>query len=164
MQGLTSTVSDFGFIILSILFLSSGQQVRGQQTEPPIIDLGPQAFRMDLFLHDDALIAEREGLELRAARVRKHPANPVVAIDRPWEIGVFNYTCVIQDREQGLYKMWYQMIVPKPGDNQSRCHYAVSQDGIRWEKPALGIVEFEGSKENNITFEELEGILGTPSY
>jgi len=28
--------------------------------------------------------------------------------------------------------------------------YATSMDGIRWEKPSLGLVEFDGSKDNNI--------------
>ena len=28
--------------------------------------------------------------------------------------------------------------------------YAESDDGIHWRKPSLGIVEFEGSKDNNI--------------
>jgi hypothetical protein len=164
MQQLHSKASGFGCLALFMLIVSSSQECRGQQTESRIVDLGPQAFRMDLFLHDDALIAERDGLELRTANIRRHPANPVVVRDRSWEIGVFNYTCVIQDREQGLYKMWYQMIVSNPGDNKSRCHYAFSRDGIHWEKPALGVVEFEGSKENNIVFEELDGIRGTPSY
>lgn len=107
MQRLSLTAAGFGCLVLSILLVSSSRRCRGQQTEPPIVDLGPQAFRMELFLHDDALIAEHEGLVLRTARVRRHPANPVVVTDRPWEIGAFNYTCVIQDREQGLYKMWY---------------------------------------------------------
>ena len=156
--------SGLGCLILYIVFVSSCQQFRRHAAEPPIVDLGPQPFRMELFLHDDALIAERDGVELRTARIRKHPANPLIGIDRPWERGRFNYTCVIQDREEGLYKMWYQMILSNPGDNKSRCHYAVSQDGIHWEKPALGLVEFEGSKENNILFEELKGIRGTPSY
>jgi hypothetical protein len=30
--------------------------------------------------------------------------------------------------------------------------YAVSRDGIRWEKPNLGLVEFRGNKENNIVW------------
>ncbi len=28
--------------------------------------------------------------------------------------------------------------------------YAVSKDGVNWEKPDLGLVEFNGSKHNNI--------------
>jgi hypothetical protein len=27
--------------------------------------------------------------------------------------------------------------------------YAVSEDGLHWEKPNLGLVEYNGSKENN---------------
>ena len=52
---------------------------------------------------------------LTPATVRKHPGNPILVKDRPWEVGILNYTCVLQDREEGLYKMWYQIIRPKAG-------------------------------------------------
>ena len=35
--------------------------------------------------------------------------------------------------------------------------YAVSQDGINWEKPNLQIVEYEGSKDNNIIWQGPHG-------
>ena len=132
--------------------------------ENRIVQLGPERNLADLFLHDDFLVAQTEGLVLATAKVRKHPANPVLVKDRPWEQGMLNYTCVIQDPEEGLYKMWYQMIRPLTGRNESWCLYAESKDGVRWDKPSLGIVEFQGSKQNNILFHEYENVTGTPSY
>ena len=81
-------------------------------------------------------------------------------------MGILNYTCVLQDHEEGLFKMWYQIIRPKAGGggNESWCLYATSPDGLVWEKPELGIVEHDGSTRNNILFYEHEGIRGTPSY
>src|SRR5690606_4777272 len=38
---------------------------------------------------------------------------------------------------------------PPRGRRMGVC-YAVSADGITWEKPALGVTEFKGSAENNI--------------
>jgi hypothetical protein len=35
--------------------------------------------------------------------------------------------------------------------------YAVSKDGVHWEKPNLGLVEFNGSKDNNIIFRNAHG-------
>ncbi len=37
---------------------------------------------------------------------------------------------------------------------------AVSADGIVWEKPSLGLVEFDGNTHNNIMFSEAEGLAG----
>jgi len=129
-----------------------------------IVQIGPEDHKADLFLHDDRLVEEKEGLVFKPAKVRKYEGNPVFTVDKPSERGRLNYTCVIQDREEGLFKMWYQMVISQPGGNLSWCHYAVSKDGVHWEKPNVGLVEFEGSKNNNILFEQLEGIRGTPSY
>ncbi|MFV1967478.1 MAG: hypothetical protein ACC628_18785 [Pirellulaceae bacterium] len=35
----------------------------------------------------------------------------------------------------------------------SYARYAISKDGLNWEKPNLGLVEYNGSKENNILME-----------
>ena len=48
----------------------------------------------------------------------------------------------------GELRMWYQSWSSQ--DSGRRLGYAVSQDGVNWEKPKLGLVEFNGSKENNI--------------
>ena len=127
--------------------------------------LGPERDRVDLFLDDDHLVAASEGVAVTPAAVEKHPDNPLLVHDKPWEQGLLNYTCVLQDVDEGVYKMWYQMVSPEPqGERRSACHYAVSKDGLHWEKPALGLVEFAGSTENNILFVESENVNGTPSY
>ena len=38
----------------------------------------------------------------------------------------------------------------KPTDREIGLCYAVSKDGIHWEKPELGLAEFEGATSNNI--------------
>ena len=45
-------------------------------------------------------------------------------------------------------RMWYVGISEK--DAKPRVCYAVSKDGIKWEKPALGLVEFAGNTQNNL--------------
>ena len=35
--------------------------------------------------------------------------------------------------------------------------YACSVDGIHWEKPELGLVAFDGSKQNNILMRRVNG-------
>jgi len=121
----------------------------------------------ELFLHDNELIQEQSGLRLVPARLRKHPANPVLVIDRPWERqGILNYVAILHDEEEGLYRMWYQILKrAREGTNPSLCLYAQSRDGIRWEKPELGLVTFEGSTRNNILFlDPNREPRGTPVY
>ena len=130
-----------------------------------VVYLGPERHSVDLLLHDDLLVAESSGVAIEPATLEKHLGNPVLVHNKPWEIGSLNYTCVVHDVEEGAYKMWYQMVATaEEGVRRSACHYAVSRDGLNWEKPALGLVEFDGSAENNILFVESENVRGTPSY
>ena len=73
--------------------------------------------------------------------------------DKPWESATLNWFNVMQD--EGKYRMWYECYDIDSWDcvgcDTSFC-YAESKDGITWNKPSLGLVEFEGSKDNNILF------------
>src|SRR4029453_15608826 len=101
-----------------------------------------------LFLHDDYLVAKAENLELRLGQVEKHPANPILHADRPWESGGLSYLCAYYDEEEKVYKLWYES---RQQDQGTLC-YATSNDGIHWTKPSLGLVEFAGSTDNNLVF------------
>ena len=112
------------------------------------IDIGS---RLELLV-DDALIDETAGAQL----VMHRPVEREVAIvfDEPWEGNNCGYVTVFRDGD--LYRMYYrgkqlnwtsgELSVPHP---EFYC-YAESTDGIRWTKPTLGLVEFEGSTDNNI--------------
>lgn len=78
--------------------------------------------------------------------LRRAPETPVKHLANP----VFQHRCgtVIYDREEKIFKMWYG--IPIPGAHEFRGAYAVSADGINWEKPELGLVEYEGSLKNNL--------------
>ena len=78
--------------------------------------------------------------------------------DRPWEGNACSLFTIFQDG--GRYRMYYRgwhfvtgttLEFPR---RQVIC-YAESLDGIRWNRPNLGMVEFEGSKENNIILDRL---------
>ena len=47
--------------------------------------------------------------------------------------------------------MWYQARRAMGGGNSHAIAYAELGDGVRWEKPDLGVVAFEGSRANNLT-------------
>ena len=153
--------------ILALLLLGTGTGC-GRLPDPPSATEPLVLNRQqELLLHDDRLVRSREGLELGQARLEKHPSNPLLVIDRPWERqGILNYVAILHDEEEGLYRMWYQILGrTEEGVNRSHCLYAQSTDGVRWEKPELGLVEFQGSKANNILFlDPNERPRGTPVY
>lgn len=77
--------------------------------------------------------------------------------DRPWESGDIGF-CVSVVHHDGEYKMWY--LARDAASNYCQC-FARSVDGKTWEKPALGLIEYQGSKENNIV---LTGAMETTVF
>jgi hypothetical protein len=110
--------------------------------------------RRELFI-DDALIDRLGG---QAARRLHHPQPREIALrhDAPWEGTGSGYHSVFRDSDR--YRMYYKafninltagQIVCEKTPHRFTC-YAESPDGIHWTKPELGLVEFAGSRANNI--------------
>ncbi len=70
--------------------------------------------------------------------------------DKPWEGNTCCYHTVMFDGTK--YLMYYRGEAYKLDGyvNHEVACYAESKDGIHWEKPNLGICEWDGSKDNNI--------------
>ena len=109
---------------------------------------------------DEQLIAASKNVTLTMNPPRKTGEHNIVA-EHPWEsfrVGAWN--TVMEDG--GGYKMWYDAASSSDPDSARKgmgrfvC-YATSPDGINWEKPILGQVEFEGSKKNNILIRDTTG-------
>lgn len=85
-----------------------------------------------------------------------HPTIQDIALnhDAAWEGSGSNFHTVFRDGD--LYRMYYRgaQFTTTGGklkeDHPQFTCYAESRDGIHWEKPKLGLFEFNGSKENNI--------------
>ncbi len=104
-----------------------------------------------LFL-DDTWIAESLRLERVWEDAEVFP-EPVLIPDRPWEgwqVVMFGSVFRLQDQWR-MYYMTYNL--PKP----SNFCLAFSDDGLHWKKPELGLVNYEGSKANNILWTPPEG-------
>jgi hypothetical protein len=87
-------------------------------------------------------------------RIEGQPATkvgPVLANDKPWEYSLCYPTLGFID---GKYRMWYEVIAPREHGAADLVCYAESANGIKWKKPELGLVEFAGSKRNNIVYSE----------
>lgn len=75
----------------------------------------------------------------------------IFPFQNPWEEGGISYAQVLED--QGILKLWYESHEWDPNRKRQLGHficYATSRDGIQWEKPSLGIIEYRGSRKNNI--------------
>jgi hypothetical protein len=127
------------FVLLSALLTQSLSAA-----EP--IDIGS---RRQLFL-DDFIVERIDGL----TRTMHQPVKrgPVLKAEEPWEgvyIAVFSPPMWIPD--EGVFKQVYECRYGGyRGKSGHKYVLAISKDGIHWEKPNLGLVEFEGSKENNL--------------
>lgn len=127
--------------------------------------------RRELFV-DDALIESLSG----GARLQLHepvPREIVLEHDAPWEGTGSGYHSVFKDgdRYRLYYKAWHIEVKEgkvNTGAHPLFCCYAESDDGISWRKPNLGLVEYKGSKANNIvlapeSFGEVKSDPGHPA-
>jgi hypothetical protein len=113
-----------------------------------VLDVGQ---RKQLFLDDAVIESMSPGLFPVMNQPVKHPAGPVISLDKPWERrGGLSFGGdqgnVIYDEEQGIYRFWSMMV----NEDWSRdwLAYAYSQDGLHWVKPQLGIVTYQGHDTN----------------
>lgn len=112
----------------------------------------PTGSRLEL-IADESLFTAMSG-EVRRVLHHPTPREVVVVHDEPWEGSGCGYHSVFQDgdRYRMYYKAWQLTIADgalKQPHPLYAC-YAESDDGIHWRKPTLGLVEFDGSSENNI--------------
>ncbi len=104
---------------------------------------------------DDYLIEEMSGCSRRLhSPTREQPA---IVSDRPWEHAgpaaerpwdqntIATYGVAFEDG--GRFRMWYRCYLPN-----RYSAYAESDDGVHWEKPSLGLIEFNGSTRNNLVW------------
>ncbi len=132
-------------------------------------------------LLDSRIIEDTENVHITVGTVQKDENNPLFKEDKPWEPRFDNpYCSVIFDEEEKIYKCWYSIFIKSGGEGDSPGEglpsdkrawvnwtegerdfgfcYATSRDGIGWEKPELGIIDFNGSKKNNIVIEFEHGV------
>lgn len=76
-------------------------------------------------------------------RIRAHAPSetrkPDIPLEKPWETQPITFECVVED--DGVYKAW--------GSCGAPCYFE-STDGVHWTRPVVGLVEFQGSTENNM--------------
>ena len=90
------------------------------------------------------------GLALKVHRPRVE-AGWVIAPERPWDqYGISPYASFVED--QGRFHCWYECYGSEEDMGiEVNVAYAVSDDGIHWSYPDLGVREYGGSRRNNLT-------------
>jgi hypothetical protein len=126
----------------------------GAATPTPIPMRWP-AHRLLFF--DLKELAEVRGLKRVVIQGEKDPANPVLPLGGPgdWDHAqAYNYGLVRYDSATKKYQNWYVGTDGRSwrgtGRTTWRTGFAESPDGYTWQKPDLGLFEYEGSKHNNI--------------
>ena len=114
-----------------------------------VIDIGT---RRELMVDDYLIAAMTRDAELRLHR--PVPQEIALETDAPWEGNASGYVTVFQDDDRYLmyYRGWHFTL---DSGSLEFAHpevvcVAESSDGIRWSKPDLGLVEYDGSRHNNI--------------
>lgn len=135
-----------------LLSVTADAQSRSLPVEPVAIGSEPQ-FVFDGFIVDNhyALKYKQQAVERVFHPPKKHARNPLIA-------GEGGYVTVRRDPDSGRFQMWYQTHAPRldaqgkhKGSNYAIA-YAESKDGLNWERPELGLLEWKGTKENNIVY------------
>jgi hypothetical protein len=118
---------------------------------------------------DDYLIASRQNVARRYHPFIKHPGNPLIVVDKPWEWKVINCCTVLPDESGEGFRMYYYCWADRDTDpSRSYLLYATSKDGLTWEKPNLGLHEWKGkgpgsgTKNNNILPNGCGAVMWTP--
>jgi len=108
---------------------------------PIKLELGvPQYFM------DDTLIANSQRVQRIWLPAKIYPY-PVVNSDKPWEYRILAmFGSVLPKPDSGYFMYYYNWPTKVSGVT---C-IAASEDGFRWNKPELGITDFNGSKANNV--------------
>lgn len=133
---------------LSVSVLAVTLLMRGIALAVPT---SPREFGDKLqLLADASLVAQTIGgvsLTLGTPQLRE----VVLKSDRPWEGRALIMSSIY--KHAGTYHLLYRGHNTDSGEETIRSYYlcvATSKDGITWDKPNLGLVTYNGNKENNI--------------
>lgn len=143
-------------IVLAVLLLAGGAV---PAAEP--VGIGS---RLELLV-DDALIESTSG-DVKLLLHAPTPREISIVHDAPWEGGASGYHTILKDGDR--YRMYYRghaLAFDASGLRESHREvtcYAESTDAIHWTKPRLGMIEFDGSTENNIIWQGPESHNFTP--
>jgi hypothetical protein len=141
---------NYGRSMKRILLLASTIWLSSLHADP--VEIG---HRLELFADDYLIESISDGV---ARHVHQpEPKDVVFTADASWEGNTSGYYTVFQDEDRirMIYRGWaHQPEKPVRALHREFTCYAESKDGLTFVRPTLGLVEWEGSKENNIILDD----------
>ena len=90
------------------------------------------------------------GIRLRTATPTLSQ-EPILVPDTPTDgVSMGGYCTLLKDG--GMYRLWYESYQATDDDFGAKLCYAESDDGFAWRKPNVGVLEYQGSKNNNVIY------------
>jgi len=109
--------------------------------------------RKQLFI-DARFIQSSRGVRLTVNPPIK--AERVLRPEKSWESkGIHAYSTVLE--HEGGYRMWYDAFAAGGHPYSRSICYATSRDGVHWERPEIGLFEWDGARRNNIVMPGTNG-------
>ena len=101
---------------------------------------------------DNYWIADSTNVTANLHKPKKNILNPLIrgnVVD--WEQNPYCFGTAMYDEEDSIFKFWYQSYnFNEEKSERTPILYSTSKDGINWNRPSLGVVKFQGLKDNNI--------------
>lgn len=116
--------------------------------------------RREMFWSDYLIDKDRTTARLKVNQPVK--LEPPIYMDAPWDGNSISYPQIIF--ADGEYRMYY-LTGLHDGKNAvtglagTVICMLTSKDGIEWTRPNLGVFEWNGSKDNNIVMQEIDGLI-----
>ncbi len=109
--------------------------------------MGDPTSCVKFLFFDNRTLEYTDGMTRRYGRAEKYAGNPLLVPELPNEFRrAHYYGTALYDEEEGVYKTWYasHFYGAQFGEADNRAYsylnYAVSKDGIHFEKPSLDVV------------------------
>src|SRR5262245_27056308 len=130
--------------LLLLALGSLGQSASAQPAPNVAVSSSEPLTEAVLFCFDHAAFPTQQNVKLELIQgqnpKRVLPTGPKGSHDEHW-----GYHTILRIGDR--FHLW---VMTQTGQWTQYLCYATSKDGITWEKPDLGLVEFGGSKKNNI--------------
>jgi hypothetical protein len=155
-------------LILTSVFSAAGSIVGSSaRAATPAANASPVnvGTSKQLFI-DDHVVRATDGVFRTLNRPTKYKNNPVLELKPAQQVGgqqlIIAQGSVIYDAEDKLFKMWYEGATYHWRNNVVA--YAYSKDGVNWTLPNLGLVKYQGSKNNNIVLHTGAGEMAPGAF
>ena len=112
----------------------------------PVINIGS---RRELFF-DQFLLQNRYGIFFKLHRPERREVS--LQMEMPWEDNIASFNSVVQDG--AVVRLYYRASIPdRKNEDLQAVALAESYDGgITFQRPVLGLVAFNGSRQNNLLY------------